>query len=85
MLSPLGWWRVRRARNRWIEEALVAAALREQPDLSGYPLAKRTGIGTGQIYVVLARMESDGRVTSRWADGPPPRRRLYRLSEGEVS
>lgn len=81
MDSPLSWWRKRRAHRRRVEESLVAAALRERPDLSAYPLAQRTGIGSGQIYVVLARMEGDGRVVSRWADGPEPRRRLYRLAD----
>ena len=81
MGSPARWWRARRARRRWIEEALVAAALRERPDLSGWPLMERTGLRGAGIYAVLARMESDGRVTSRWADGPYPRRRLYRLAD----
>jgi hypothetical protein len=80
MKTITDWLRKRREQRQWVEETLVAAALREQPDQSGYPLAVKTGLGSGRILVVLARMETDGRVTSRWADEPKPRRRLYRLA-----
>jgi hypothetical protein len=33
----------------------------------------------GRAHVALARLEREGRVVSRWADGPYPRRRLYAI------
>jgi DNA-binding PadR family transcriptional regulator len=77
------WWRARRERRHWIAEALITTALREEPDSSGYPLMRRTGLSSGRLYVALARLEAAGRITARWADGPYPRRRLYRLAEKE--
>lgn len=62
----------------------MAAALTERPNQSGFPLAKKTGIRVGRIYVVLARMEIAGRVESFWAKGPlRDRTRLYRLAPDE--
>lgn len=76
------WWKKRLARRRLIAEALVAAALREQPDLSGWPLMQQTGLTGRQVYAALERMQSDGRVTSRWDEGAPEgrSRRFYRFT-----
>lgn len=74
-------WVVRPARDA--QEARVLEMLARYPDLNAGPLARLTGIGTAQISVVLARLEQAGRVTSRWADEPYPRRRLYRATAGE--
>lgn len=85
MVTALGrWWKRRQDRRRWVAETLITAALRERPDQSGYPLARRTGLGSGRLYTALARMETDGRITGRWAPtiGPDPRRRTYRLTDG---
>lgn len=84
MPSLFAWLRARRASRRTREERLVIDVLRRTPDLSGWPLAQASGLGAGQIYVVLARLERDGRVVSRWQDGPYPRRRLYRLAENDT-
>ena len=71
-----GWLRRRRAR----EEAAVLAALftYEPPMSSVIPLATDTGIGMARTYVVLARLEAQGRVMSQWSSVSAPRRRLYR-------
>lgn len=86
MVTALGrWWRARQDRRRWVAETLITAALREQPDQSGYPLTRRTGLPSGRLYTALARMEDDGRVTASWVPtiGPYPRRRAYRLTDGD--
>lgn len=36
-------------------------------------------LSPGRAHVALARLEREGRVVSRWADGPYPRRRLYAI------
>jgi PadR family transcriptional regulator, regulatory protein PadR len=51
----------------------------------GFKLAKRVGIGSASVYVVLDRLENCGWLTSEWEDAEPsekkrPRRRLYRLT-----
>ena len=33
------------------------------------------------LYAALYRMEEDGEIIGRWANGPYPRRRLYRLAQ----
>ncbi|MGW7350466.1 PadR family transcriptional regulator [Streptomyces sp. Z26] len=74
----------------WLRGALplcVAAALAEG-DRHGYALVRRLadqGLGTvrgGALYPVLARMESDGAVESRWEAGDGgPGRKVYRLTD----
>jgi hypothetical protein len=80
MRNPTQWWRARRKVRLARHEALIAGVLLYTPDLSGWPLMQRTGLNAAQLYTALQRMELDGRVESRWADGPFPRRRLYRLA-----
>lgn len=48
----------------------------------GFEICSSTGLKTGTIYPVLARLEGDAWVEARWDDGerPGPRRRLYRLT-----
>ena len=51
----------------------------------GLEIARRTGIGSGSLYPVLARLEGNGLVSGEWesidaaAEGRPPRR-YYRLT-----
>lgn len=52
-------------------------------EFTGLSLARVTKVDAGRLYVALARLESEGRVSSRWTGTKPPRRRLYRLSDGE--
>jgi PadR family transcriptional regulator, regulatory protein PadR len=52
----------------------------------GFEIIKRTGIKSGTVYPILARLEASGWVTSGWANDSSsgPRRRYYRLTgEGE--
>lgn len=37
------------------------------------------------IYPEIIGLERDGVVASDWGDGPPPRRRIYWLKQGEAS
>lgn len=66
-------------RRRQQAELIVVGALTDG-ELSGYPLMKRTGLGPGRLYDALARLEDAGRITAAWAEGPRPRRRVYRLA-----
>lgn len=57
----------------------------------GLALAEETGVRSGTVYPILARLERDGWLTSSWEPIDPaiegrPRRRLYRLTAlGEVA
>jgi DNA-binding PadR family transcriptional regulator len=72
--------------RRWLwkrrdeADSLILTALLRHPDQSGWPLMQATGLGSGRLYVALARLEKSRLVESRWTDCPCPRRRLYRLS-----
>ena len=44
---------------------------------SGKELTDLTGLGSGVVYAVLYALEENGTLTSRWEEGPYPRRRLY--------
>jgi hypothetical protein len=35
-------------------------------------------MSSGSLYTTLYRLESEGRVESRWIEGPYPRTRVYR-------
>lgn len=68
-------------RDRAEEQAVIRAIGMLRPSqASAYPpIGRLAGLGPGKVHVVLARLEGSGRVTSDWADGPHPRRRLYRV------
>lgn len=70
-------------RRRQQAELLVIGALTDG-EAPGFTLMRRTGLGPGRLYVALARLEGTGRIASDWADGPHPRRRLYRLTDRDV-
>jgi PadR family transcriptional regulator PadR len=62
----------------------VATALLTNPHgRHGYDLMQQTGLPSGAIYPILARLEDQGLVTSDWADphGSYPRRRVYQLTD----
>ena len=51
-------------------------------NLSGWPISHLSGISAGHVCVILARLEREGWITSRWeerCDGQP-RRRFYALT-----
>lgn len=53
--------------------------------LSGLQLCELARRRPGSLYPLLARLERAGLVSSRWADGLEPRRRLYSLTQdGQV-
>jgi DNA-binding PadR family transcriptional regulator len=65
----------------------VLEVLLTQPDAARYglELGTRTGLASGTIHPVLARLERAGWVESAWEDVDPgdvgrPRRRFYRLT-----
>jgi DNA-binding PadR family transcriptional regulator len=57
----------------------ITNALKSGP-LNGGEIQKRTGVWTIELYPTLMRLERSGAVTSDWALGPYPRRRVYRLA-----
>jgi PadR family transcriptional regulator, regulatory protein PadR len=75
------------------QTALVLRALLTDPTKARYGLdvANSTGLPTGTIYPILARLEAAGWVSSGWeaidpAEEGRPRRRLYYLTgEGAFS
>jgi hypothetical protein len=78
VINPIRRWLDRRRAD---DEARIEFVLHASPDLPGLQIAHWTRIGIGRLHVVLARMETAGRVTSRWEPGPYPRRRLYQLAQ----
>jgi DNA-binding PadR family transcriptional regulator len=66
----------------------VLRFLLDEPDIDKYGLeiGAATGLPSGTIYPILARLENLGWVRSDWEDIDPkaagrPRRRYYRISE----
>lgn len=61
-------------------EALVQGG---STDRYGFELSKMTGLKSGTLYPILARLESAGWLTSGWESAETtgrPRRRYYRLT-----
>jgi PadR family transcriptional regulator, regulatory protein PadR len=55
------------------------------PEISGAQVSKAIGIGSGTLYPLLMRFETNGWMESRWEEVDPslvgrPRRRLYSLT-----
>jgi DNA-binding transcriptional ArsR family regulator len=67
-------------RRRQQAQLIVIGALLGQGELTTTQLTQRTGLTIGRLHVALAALEGAGRVTSRWQNGPYPRRRLYRYA-----
>ena len=66
-------------KNRRVLLVLLSGAT----NLSGYPICRAAGTGSGTVYPLLARLEREGWVTSEWGpvftdDGL--RRRFYQLT-----
>ncbi|WP_433796424.1 PadR family transcriptional regulator [Actinoplanes sp. CA-252034] len=53
----------------------------------GYDIARRTGLSSGTLYPLLARLADRSYLEARWEPDPPPgrpRRHLYRLTADGV-
>lgn len=80
--------RMERDMTTGFQHVLILATLRQHTVLHGYGLIRAleetTGKGLwkeGTIYPVLAQMESEGIVKSRWGQGTSgPRRKYYELT-----
>jgi PadR family transcriptional regulator, regulatory protein PadR len=65
---------------------VLGAFTTAQPDeLSGAEIAKLTGLQSGTLYPILARLEQAEWLESKWEVGDPrelgrPRRRLYQIT-----
>jgi PadR family transcriptional regulator, regulatory protein PadR len=73
-------------------EAVLAAFLEDpQTPRFGLEISRASGLASGTIYPILARLEAAQWLKSAWEDVDPsnagrPRRRLYRLTaEGETA
>jgi DNA-binding PadR family transcriptional regulator len=59
-------------------ERRILELLAREP-MSAQALADFGEMSAGQVYPALAKLEAEGVIISLWADGPYPRRRIYRL------
>lgn len=78
---PYGRVRVPRSHRRVMLVLLTGAQ-----GLSGYPIGRAAMVGSGSVYLILARLERLGWVSSEWeTPNPLPdghgRRRFYRLTD----
>lgn len=73
-----------RSRRASPQTAAVLCALRHLDDWSyGYELSSSTGLRSGTLYPILARLADRGMLESRWESESVesrPRRHLYRLT-----
>lgn len=54
----------------------------------GYDIVQRTGLRSGTLYPILARLAERGYLATSWESDPPegrPRRHLYRLTGAGVT
>lgn len=61
----------------------VMAAFVDDRPLYGWEIMQMTGLASGTVYPILARLEGTGYLDSEWEDSQSsrPRRRLYRLTD----
>ena len=74
---------VRRSRAQYprTDMRIVFDAMRAVDDVTAMDLCKMTKLGTGRIYVALARLEHLGAVEGRFDDATGyPRRRRYNVT-----
>ncbi len=80
---------VERERRTRVESAatraVLAALVGGRDEWSyGYPLSKASGVASGTLYPILARLTERGLLEARWELEPPrgrPPRHLYRLTQ----
>lgn len=68
--------------------AVLLTLLEQTGEVHGYGLTTGTGLVSGSLYPILARLESRNLVSSRWDPGPVagrPARKLYQLTEDGVT
>jgi len=70
-----------------VQELLVVRAMLAEParEMYGLEIRRALELTSGTLHPILARLERDGLLESRWEDIEPteagrPRRRYYRLS-----
>lgn len=75
-----------RSRRKRHEELLLALLAAKPSGRFGVDMWHLAGIGSGAMYVALARLEREGLVTSSWAEDTDPQRRLYRITpQGRIA
>jgi DNA-binding PadR family transcriptional regulator len=64
-------------------ESVLRILLSEGSPLWGLRIIQKTGLASGTIYPMLARLEGYGWVAAEWdiESGPGPRRRLYSITD----
>ena len=63
------------------EQRILHALAAADRELYGLDLVTAKAAKASWLYVVLARLEGRGWIESRFAAGPSPRRRLYRITD----
>jgi len=59
----------------------ILIMLRAQPDLTAAELCRAHAVAPYRMYPALLDLEKQGKIESRWIEGPHPRRRVYRRKE----
>jgi DNA-binding PadR family transcriptional regulator len=59
------------------KEKRVIDILRTHGEMTSGRLLTETGWLSGTLYIVLYRLESQGKIYSAWIPGPYPRSRIY--------
>lgn len=67
--------------NSATKKFAVIGYLLTHPNSNGAMISKGLGSWSAPIYVTLYWLEKNDVIQSEWAEGPYPRRRLYRLRE----
>jgi hypothetical protein len=78
-----GWWVNRSVAKEAERRARIIEALKAGPMSHSEVWRAVEGIGAGQVFAELQRLEEDGWITSEWrlSDPERPRRRFYWLVE----
>lgn len=76
-------WRTKRRREDE-RKVLNALGMLRPSRASAWPISRLALMNMNQAFVVLARLEGRGTVTSEWVEGPHPRRHVYRVAKAEV-
>lgn len=72
----------RRRTRREARQAVVLGQLLLHGEQTVNAIQRRTlGMSLVQVFNALQELETQGRVASRWAIGPYPRRRVYRIAD----
>lgn len=61
------------------KQLLIMGALARSQPRTAFDVSNATSLSAGSVYPTLIELETVGLVRSIWAEGVPPRARLYSL------